>query len=518
MSGLGPHLAALLERLPRPRILEVGDLMLDHYVFGKVERISPEAPIQVLRVEREENRPGGAGSVAAMLRKLEAEVAVVSAIGKDAPGDELAEGLARLGCGIEGLVRTAGRPTTQKTRFIANVQHVLRVDKEVADPIDEATERELLAHVSRLLPSCDLVLLSDYGKGLFKGGLVPAIAALARRLGKEAILDPKPRATDWRLYKGVSAITPNRAEAEAITGIAPRDAESWRRAGERLIGDLDLEAAVITLDKDGIFFAPKNGPSRHFPTEARPVYDVTGAGDMVLAVIGLARAARVDWPDAIELANAAAGLEVTRVGVAPLSRREIRSAILEREHAFAEKIVTLESFCAETLPELRRKRKKVAFTNGCFDLLHVGHVKLFQFARAQADCLVLGLNSDRSVREIKGPGRPLVGEDDRANVLAALAAIDYVIVFDEATPLRLIERIVPDVLVKAADYEGKTVVGTAIVEAAGGKVVLAPLVGGVSTTEILKRGAAQDEAAARAARAAAEEIYAETEAPKAQKP
>jgi D-beta-D-heptose 7-phosphate kinase/D-beta-D-heptose 1-phosphate adenosyltransferase len=505
------HLANVLERLGRPRVLVVGDVMLDHYVFGKVERISPEAPIQVLKVEREENRPGGLGSVAAMLRKLEAEVAVVAAVGRDAAGDEIAAALARLGCDVSGLLAVEGRGTTQKTRFIANVQHVLRVDREVASRYDAEAEEALLASIRRLLPACDLVLFSDYGKGLLKGRLVPEGAALARRLGKQAIVDPKPRETDTALYAGVSAITPNRAEAEAMAGFPLTDPDSWRRAAALLLERLRLDAIAITLDRDGIFLAEKGGAARHLPTEVRAVYDVTGAGDMVLSMLGLARAAGVAWEDAVALANVAAGVEITRLGVAPLSRREVRNAILEREHAFSEKIVTLDAFCAEALPELRRKRKTIAFTNGCFDLLHVGHVKLFQFARAQADALVVGLNSDRSVREIKGPGRPLVSEDERAHVLAALAAVDHVIVFDEATPQAMIERIVPDVLVKAADYEGKTVVGRAVVEAAGGRVVLAPLVGGVSTTDILKRGAAQDEAAAQAARAAAEAIYARVE-------
>jgi D-beta-D-heptose 7-phosphate kinase/D-beta-D-heptose 1-phosphate adenosyltransferase len=513
MSAGAHALAALLDGLPRPRVLVVGDLMLDHYVFGRVERISPEAPIQILKVEREEQKPGGAGSVAAMLRRLEAEVALVGAAGRDPAGDDLVSALEALGCDTSGIVRAPGRPTTRKTRCIANVQHVLRVDREVDAAYEASVEAEMLAHLRRLLEAADIVLLSDYGKGVLKGRLAPETAALARAAGKQAIVDPKPRQTDWRLYRGVTAVTPNRAETEAMTGIAPRDPDSYRRAGEALVRALDLEAAAITLDRDGIYLFPREGEPAHLPTEARAVYDVTGAGDMVLSMLGLARAAQVGWADALRLANAAAGLEVTRVGVAPLSRGEIRAAILGHEGGFEGKIVPLERFVRETLPELRRKGKKIAFTNGCFDLLHVGHVKLFQFARAHADLLVVGLNSDRSVRELKGPGRPLVGEEDRAHVLAALAAVDHVIVFDEPTPLRMIEAIVPDVLVKAEDYRTKAVVGRSVVEAAGGKVLLAPLVGGVSTTDILRRGGvAEDEQAARAARAAAEQVYAAVEA------
>jgi len=502
------HLLLTLERLGRPRILLAGDLMLDHYVFGRVERISPEAPVQILRVEREEHRPGGAGSVATMLRRLEAEVALVSAVGADQAGAELLGELRALGVDCSGVITVPGRPTTLKTRMIANVQHVLRVDREVADGFGPATDGVLLAHMARLLPDCDAVLFSDYGKGLLWGRLVPDAAALARALGKEAIVDPKPRQTDHALYKGVTAITPNRAETELMTGIAPKDTDSFRRAGQSLVRSLGIENAVITLDRDGIYHYPHQGEPRHYPTEPRAVYDVTGAGDMVLSIVGLCRACGVSWPETLELANAAAGLEVARVGVAAFTRREIANALLEREHPFIEKITTADRFCAETLPELRRKRKRIAFTNGCFDILHVGHLKLFQFARAQADVLVVGLNSDRSVREIKGPGRPIIGEEDRACLVAALAAIDYVIVFDEVTPLRLIERIVPDVLVKAEDYRDRVVVGRHVVEAAGGKVVLAPLVAGISTTEILRRLANTDLLGADRARAAAERAYA----------
>ncbi len=515
-AAAAARLASLLEGIGRPRVLVVGDLMLDHYVFGKVERISPEAPIQVLRVEREENKPGGAGSVVTMLRKLDAAVSVVGVVGQDEAGAELVAALERLGADVSGIVRVEGRPTTQKTRCIAAVQHVLRVDREVDAPYEPAVEEELRAHVRRLVPSCALVVISDYAKGVLKSGLPAAVMAEGRRHGKDVLVDPKKH--PWTAFRGAAALTPNRAETEAATGIRPAEGDpaSWRRAGEKLVRDLDLEAAVITLDKEGIYFDPRENPDsgqRHFPTVAKSVYDVTGAGDMVLSMIGLCRAAGAGWNDTLALANVAAGIEVTRVGVAPLSRREVVAGLLERDHPAAAKLVSLDRFVAEVLPELRRKRARIVFTNGCFDILHVGHVKLFQFARAQGDCLVVGINSDRSVREIKGPGRPSIGEEDRAHLLAALAAIDYVLVFDEPTPIKIIEAIVPiAALVKAEDYRGRTVVGQSVVEAAGGKVVLAPLAGGISTTEILRRLAESDDAGAAAARAAAEMAYDAAEA------
>jgi D-beta-D-heptose 7-phosphate kinase/D-beta-D-heptose 1-phosphate adenosyltransferase len=517
VSATSSELVQTIEAIRRPRILVVGDLMLDHYTFGKVERISPEAPVQILRVESEERKAGGAGSVAVMLRKLDAEVAVVGAVGRDEAGEELVRILEALGVDVSGVVRVDGRPTTLKTRMIAAVQHVLRVDREVDHAYEADVDATLCGHLRRLMPAADLVSVSDYGKGLLKGGLLREIVSERKRLGKTVILDPKKQA-DYSMYRGVSAITPNRAETELATGVKPREGDpaSWKRAAEKLIADLDLEAVAVTLDKEGIYFASRGGAARHFPTVARTVYDVTGAGDMVVSVIGLCRAADVAWERTLELANVAAGIEVSRVGVAPLSRREIVDGLLERDTPLLQKIVSLEHFVAEVLPELRRKRKKVVFSNGAFDLLHVGHIKVLQFSRAQGDTLVVGLNSDRSVREIKGPGRPLIGEQERAQILAALHAVDFVILFEEPTPIRLIEAIVPDVLVKGEDYKGKPVVGEHVVKDAGGEIRLCPLAEGLSTSaivaEMVRRQMEADPKAAAQARAEAEKKYAEVEA------
>jgi len=495
------HLARLVEGLGRPRILVVGDLILDHYVFGRVDRISPEAPIPVLRVESEEWKLGGAGSVVANLRKLGAEVSVIGCVGRDEQGDQFLELLRQLGVDAAGVVRAGDRPTTLKTRFIASaragcdVQHLLRVDRERTHEYEDAARRELARHVRRLVPECAAAIVSDYGKGLLRDGslLRDAVVPEARRKGSEVLLDPKKQA-DWRAYRGVTAITPSRAETEIATGIAPETPEAWARAAEKLLADLDLECVCMTLDKDGIFFCSRGAPGRHFPTRPIGVIDVTGAGDMVLSVIGLARACGVAWDDALDLANVAGGLEVQRVGVCPLAREEIAADLLGRDAPFREKIVSLERFL-EVRAELRRQGKRVAWTNGCFDLLHVGHTSQLELARALGDVLVVGLNSDRSVRAWKdAPGRPLVPERDRAQVLAALAAVDYVILFDDPTPIRPIEAIVPEVLVKGEDYKDKEVVGREVVEAAGGRVVFAPLVPGISTTELVRR-ARESEAA-----------------------
>ncbi|RME73510.1 MAG: D-glycero-beta-D-manno-heptose 1-phosphate adenylyltransferase [Planctomycetota bacterium] len=506
----GSELLQALECMGRPRVLVLGDVMIDDYVFGRVERISPEAPIAVLNVEREEQRPGGAGSVVGMLRRLGAAVRLLAVTGDDAAGDLLASLLARQGVELDGLVRDPARPTTRKTRMIAHDQQVLRVDRERAAPLGAELEKTLIERLAAALDGVDVVLVSDYAKGLVTPGLLAALRTEADRRGIGWIVDPA-RGRDYALYRGASAITPNRAETAEASGERPADRASWERIGRRFVETLELECALLTLDRDGIFCVPRDGEPLHVPTEPRQVYDVTGAGDMVLATIGLARAAGLDWAVAAELANVAAGIEIRRIGVAPVSREEIAAEIRSRGEPEAHKIISLEAFVGGPLEELRRSGKRVVFTNGCFDLLHVGHVKMLQFARAQGEHLVVGLNSDRSVRQLKGPGRPILAEQDRARMLAAIGAVDHVIVFDEPTPLALIEAIVPDVLVKASDYEGRPVVGRSIVEAAGGQVVLAPLVGGVSTTRIVERLQQVERGAAQAARRAAQALYAQVE-------
>ncbi len=487
--------------------------MADHYVFGRVERISPEAPIPVLRVEREEWRPGGVGSVVHMLCRLGAEVSIVAATGEDAEGRRLHRDLEGAGVSTEGLIVDPTRPTTVKTRMIANVQHLLRLDREVAGPYSSSVDRRLQEAALTRLENADAVVISDYGKGLLRGDLLAVVTARAKELGIDVLVDPK-KTPDYSCYRGVTAITPNRAETSLGTGVKPKDPESWAEAGERLVKDLDLECAVVTLDRDGIYLHHKDGHHLHVPTKERAVYDVTGAGDMVISVIALCRAAGLGWHEATRLANVAAGIEITRVGVATLSRDEIREALLGTKDPSLRKILDLHAFTQGPLAELRRKQKRLVYTNGCFDILHVGHVKLLQRARELGDHLIVGLNSDASIRRLKGPGRPILDEHDRANLLASLEAVDHVLVFEDDTPLVQLEAILPDVLVKAEDYSKKAVVGRSLVEAAGGQVALIPLVGGVSTTQILERARdvhAADEAEQRAARASAEAAYAATE-------
>jgi D-beta-D-heptose 7-phosphate kinase/D-beta-D-heptose 1-phosphate adenosyltransferase len=476
-----------LERLPRPRVVVLGDLILDHYVWGEVDRISPEAPVPVLKILKEETRPGGAGSVLANLAALEAETRAVSVVGGDAAGDEVLRHLAVRGVDVSGVVRDRARRTTEKTRMIARVQQVLRVDHDVESPLAPVLEDELRARLEEAVLWADVVLISDYGKSVLEGSLARDAARLARARGIPCLADPF-RAVDFARYEGSTAITPNRTETELATGVRPDDESRRERAADLLIARLGLEWVAITLDKDGIFLKRRGEPrGRLFPARARAVYDVTGAGDMVLSVLGLVVGGGGDLGLAARLANVASGLEVERLGVSPIARAELLRELGDSAPAaLARKIVGEDELLAR-LAEARRQGKRVVFTNGCFDLLHAGHVRTFELCRTLGDVLVVGLNSDRSVRALKGDARPIVAFDDRATVLAGLAAVDLVVAFDAQTPRELIERVRPDVLVKGQDWEGKEVVGRETVEAAGGRVVLAPLWPGVSTTSIIER-------------------------------
>lgn len=466
-----------------PRIAVVGDLMLDRYIWGSVTRISPEAPVPILKVDSEDERLGGAGSVLNNLVTLGASVFPVTAVGADAQGRRLLALLREIGIGEDAITEVPGRQTTQKSRLIARSQHVLRVDRETDAPYPAEAQKALQDAAERGARWADVVLISDYGKGIVTRPLIERV--LAGAAGKPVLADPF-RDRDFTVFRGITLVTPNRLETARATGIHPATPELAFEAGRALIRTVGLDHAIITMDRDGMALVSKNGATRHFPTEPRQVFDVAGAGDMVLSVLGFALAGGLPVEDAIPIANVAGGLEVQRLGVRPIPKVEIAAALKQGSTPYGEKIRTREAI-AELAGTLRRAGRRIVFTNGCFDILHVGHVRLLQFARAQGDVLMVGLNSDRSVRRLKGPSRPVLAEEERAHLLCSLTDVDYVTVFDEETPIDLIRTILPHVLVKGEDYQGKVVVGREVVEAAGGRVVLAPLVEGVSTTAIVDR-------------------------------
>jgi D-beta-D-heptose 7-phosphate kinase/D-beta-D-heptose 1-phosphate adenosyltransferase len=475
-------LQEVLASLGEPRLLVVGDLALDHYIGGDVERISPEAPIPILRVQAEHDGLGCAGSVAGIVRALGAQVTLIGAVGEDESATRLADLARAAGVQLEA-VQVGDRPTTHKTRLLASShtthQQVLRVDRESTAPLGAGAIDRLVVKVRAALPGTAALLLSDYGKGVLTPEVLAQLIALARDAGIPVVVDPK--GVDYSRYRGATGITPNRSETRAATGIRVETLEDAERAGAHLVDALDLEFALITLDREGMYLRQREGPGVHLPTTPREVFDVTGAGDMVLGVLATALASGATSTEAASLANVAAGLAVERLGVATITRREIAARLaLSGASAVVKRIDAHEA--GAVADRHRAAGRRVVFTNGCFDILHAGHVRYLQAAKAEGDVLIVGLNADEGVRRLKGPDRPIHGEEDRMEILAALACVDHVAVFEQDTPIELIEAVRPDVLVKGADWAEKGVVGREFVEAHGGRVVLVDLLEGRSTT------------------------------------
>lgn len=479
-----------VETLGHPRILVVGDLILDRYVWGYAERISQEAPVPLLRADHREHRLGGAASVAMMLRALGAEVHLMGAVGRDPEAVIVRKLLADMGIDDRLVVTLDDRPTTLKERYIGRAQdrhpqQMIRVDYETRDPIPPAVESYLWQQLPEAVGRSDIVLISDYDKGVCIPSLLRSLITVCRSLDIRVVADPI-RSSNYAKYEGVHAMTPNRLEAQLATGMTIQQPEDALSVGRKLQRELGMECCLVTLDRDGMALAHADGRERLVPTRPRQVYDITGAGDMVLSVVGLCLASGADYDEAAALGNIAGGLEVEKIGVALLTRQEILRDLLDHHRPEAGKRLERDAL----LEEVRRRREAgqtIVFTNGCFDLLHPGHIRLLREASSHGDFLIVGLNSDESVQRLKGPSRPINTQDARAEVLGALECVDAVTIFNEETPIRLIEAILPDVLVKGGDYRPDAVVGRDVVEASGGQLVLIPLVVGHSTTQTVLR-------------------------------
>lgn len=487
---MSTRLIDLIENLPRSRVLLFGDFMMDRYVYGNAERLSPEAPVPVLHFQNEEWRLGGAANVAANLVTLGAQVSVVGAIGADDVALRLRGELQAINVNHEGLVAAADRPTTCKMRLVGSAQHrhpqtMLRLDSENSAAVPADVEDAIFAQLERAMKNCDVFCIEDYNKGVVTARLCQAAIELARRHNKPCLIDPA-NIPDYGKYAGATCIKLNRTETKRATGIAPKTEDQLREAGGKLLENLNIDVAVITLDKDGAFLATRDGQRRWLRTRERQVFDVTGAGDLVLATLAVARAAGAEWAEAVALANITGGLAVEKFGVASVTPREILQELMTEVHEHLGKERKLDALMTE-LNHHRAAGKKIVFTNGCFDIIHLGHVKYFQFAKQQGDVLVVGVNTDASIRRLKGEKRPVINEIDRVGVLEELESIDYLIRFDDDTPLGLIKTILPDVLVKGADYKKEAVVGWEIVESHGGRVALAPLIDGRSTSNVIQR-------------------------------
>jgi D-beta-D-heptose 7-phosphate kinase/D-beta-D-heptose 1-phosphate adenosyltransferase len=473
----------LVNRFEHCTILVLGDLMLDEYLWGHVERISPEAPVPVLSVLRREYTLGGAGNTIKNIRSLNANVLAAGVLGADQVGEMILKELEKLKVSTNGVVAEEGRSSTKKTRLMSvdRSQQVFRIDQETRQPICTQTEKRILSFVEEVIEQVQALLISDYSKGVVTQSLAQSVIQLARRCKVPVVVDPKASYKHRYKYAGATTITPNLREASQLSGIEIDSEETLEAAGLCLLKELELESVLITKGAKGISLFTANQHIQ-IPAEARQVYDVTGAGDTVAGVFALAIAAGVSYEIAARLANTAAGIVVGKVGTATVSKEELLQHHLRL--AYSEKILSLETLKAR-VEEAKSKGQVIVFTNGCFDLLHIGHVQYLRQARELGDILIVGLNSDDSVRRLKGNKRPIIPQHERAMILAALETVDYVVIFEEDTPYELIKALQPHVLVKGKDYSLAEVVGRDIVESNGGRVELIDLVEGRSTSTLI---------------------------------
>ncbi|MBI2817576.1 MAG: D-glycero-beta-D-manno-heptose 1-phosphate adenylyltransferase [Acidobacteria bacterium] len=491
--------AKLLHNISGRGLLVVGDFMVDRTIYGEAGRISPEAPAPVIQVQDTQQQLGGAGNVVRNVDSLGGMVWCAGVIGEDETATTLRELLCTVrGCRACCMVQEPGRKTTLKTRIVAahagqrtehpyGHQQVVRFDEETPHPIAAETAAKILGFASDVIGQVDGVVVSDYAKGALPPGLLEPLIGLARKAGKPMFVDPKYK--DWQRYRGASVLTPNAAEAEAALEMSfagfENSATHEAELVQRKLHELCLDALLVTRGAEGVSLIDNQG-FHHFPTSAREVFDVTGAGDTLIAAFALAAASGANWREAAQFGNLAAGVAVGKAGAAVVYPHEVEREASMRHFSADSKIRTREQMqvLAETL---HRENKKIVFTNGCFDLLHVGHMYLLREAKNCGDVLVVGLNSDGSVKRLKGNGRPIVPGDDRAFAIAALECVDYLVVFDESDPMELIRAIRPDVLVKGDDYKESEVVGAEFLKSYGGVTRLVRLRSGVSTTALVEK-------------------------------
>ncbi len=484
-------LTNLVRSFGKQQVLLIGDLILDRYIYGDAERISPEAPVPVLRAVERFDRVGGTANVAACLRALDVQVMCCGVIGKDSAGRVLVDLLEEIGVDASGLIRCEDRPTTTKTRLVGLAQHrhrqqLLRLDEESTDPLPADQASELVEAACKAVAEIDVVCIEDYDKGVISRALVAAVVKEAKRIGKPVLVDPA-RLDNYDRYEGATLLTPNRGELAMVIGDDGRDVDQIAHRAAELQSRVKADGVIVTLDRDGALLVKSADDWEHVPTKPRSVYDNTGAGDAVLAMLAASIASGGDWLDAVRLANIAGGLEVEKFGCVAITTDEVLAELRLEDRRLAGKLRKIDELLVELA--IRRDRgETVVFTNGCFDILHAGHVDYLTRARNEGSLLVVGLNTDASVRCLdKGDGRPINNEQDRAKVLGALECVDYVVLFDDQTPQELIRRVRPDVLVKGQDWAEKGVVGREDVEANGGRVVLMPLVEGLSTTNVVEK-------------------------------
>ena len=462
-----------------PKILVVGDLMIDHYLWGSSERISPEAPVPVVNVDSESTVLGGAGNVINNLNALGAVVDVISVIGECETSKELKDLLCDIKIETQYLITQKNRVTSKKSRIIAAQQQVVRYDRESTSEINNKSQVAILKVFKKIVNNYDVILLSDYGKGVLTFELTQSLISIANENKKKLLVDPK--GLDYSKYKGAYLLTPNKKEASEATNIIIKDNESLTQSIRILKDQIDLTVSLITLSEKGV--AIFDNELRIHPTVAREVFDVTGAGDTILASLGFALSCNKDIDEAIKFANLASGVVVGKIGSATATLNEIIEYESSLNKSTSDEHIKTWDEISSIISELKNNDKKIVFTNGCFDILHIGHVKYLEKAKKFGDILILGLNSDDSTHRLKGKNRPINTQDDRAYILASLEVVDYVVIFNEDTPLDLIKLIKPDVLVKGGDYEGKEVVGQDIAK----ELKLVQFIDAKSTSKTIKK-------------------------------
>jgi D-beta-D-heptose 7-phosphate kinase/D-beta-D-heptose 1-phosphate adenosyltransferase len=481
------YFSSILENFPKLRIFVIGDVMLDRYFWGDVQRISPEAPVPILRVSGENLSLGGAANVATNLRSLGATVEIFGIIGRDREGENLIALLKQIHIDSKGIISDLKKLTATKARLIAENQQIARIDREETSPISDKVKNHIMRAFTKSAEENTPhgIIISDYAKGLVTEDLSNEVIQFARRKGIFVCIDPKGK--DFSKYKGANVITPNQKETEELCGFPIEDDKTLKRAAEILIEQTDAEGILITRGRHGIsFYVQGTHQIRTIHSDAREVFDVTGAGDTVVSAFTLSYIASKSWEDSVRIANCAAGIVVGRIGTATVTQQELAERFNHSQYLSNNKILTRD-LLSKTVFRLREDGKRIVFTNGCFDLFHIGHLKLLKQAKEMGDVLVVGINSEHSVKRLKGEGRPFIGENDRANIIAALDCVDYVALFEEDTPLELIKTLKPDLVVKGGDYPLDTVVGKDFVESYGGKVFIIPLVEGISTSLLVDK-------------------------------
>jgi D-beta-D-heptose 7-phosphate kinase/D-beta-D-heptose 1-phosphate adenosyltransferase len=463
-------------------VLVIGDVMLDRYFWGDVARISPEAPIPIVRINKKTLTLGGAGNVAMNLKGLNCKQILLGVRGNDSNGLFLSEVLEKEGI-RNYLIPVKSHPTTTKTRILGQNQQLLRLDEENSVEIPAKILKELLDSFDQAFPEADVVIISDYGKGVFRVDMAEHIIKVCRSKNVPVFVDPK--GVSWERYSGATCITPNTAELNPIASFPEDDNNILENQANKVIAKYDLKYMLVTRGPKGISLFRSGRPAIHIATQAREVYDVSGAGDTVIASLSAAFGSGLKISEAAALANIAAGIVIGKVGTQPVLDSELKQALWSRTLYGVNKIVS-KNQALDMIAEWRRNGKRVVFTNGCFDILHIGHIKLLHAAADEGDKLIVGLNSDLSVKKLKGESRPIVPEAERAALLSSIKGVDLVVFFHEETPIELIRSFKPDIIVKGGDYTPEKVVGHDIVEQEGGKVVIVPLIDGVSTTKVIE--------------------------------